>query len=78
MVASYRPLCGRTKKPTSRRSGSAPQYAREDLATFRPAFATREPMKPTVLKLLAGDRFNKPNVQRKFRQSTRYAVTTMP
>jgi len=76
MVASYRPLCGRTKKPTSRRSGSAPQYAREDLATFRPAFATREPMKPTMLKLLAGDQQAK--VQRKFRQSTRYAVTTMP
>jgi hypothetical protein len=35
-------------------------YVREGLATLRPAFATREPMKPTVLKLVPGDPFNKP------------------
>jgi len=74
MVVSYRPYAAGRRSPRRGRSGSAPQYLREDLATFRPAFATREPMKPTMLKLLAGDQQAK--VQRKFRQSTRYAVTT--
>jgi hypothetical protein len=72
MVVSYRPYAAGRRSPRRGRSGGAPQYVREDLA--RPAFATREPMKPTVLKLLAGDQPAK--VQRKFRQSTRYAVTT--